>query len=313
MVRRPGWGLGLAAGEFGAAGSAGVLLAALIVSAVVSTMAAQDQAATTIPGAGEGEVEVTDTTVPGRWVEGTWVEGSAQSEGLEATDITQPPPAEPEPEESAAAQQAEQTRPAPTVTTVPVATTRPYYLTRSYHLRRIHHPTWDDRLPGTWEGLPATECATATFKHKMRYDRPSWDHSLRTEGVASNMEADVMELAFADPSYEVEPGRAGYNKLLHTMERIGPGQGYVSYEEFEGEYYEQLRRGLTDLGVSSAHDIRDMGEEAANVRWYAWWVKGFIIDFGGDPNHPSCASMLEAANSILTPYTRSVTSTTVAS
>ena len=305
---------------------AGVLLGGLIVLSVISAMAAQDQdqaaatlgtAATTVPGAAEGEVEVTDTTVAGRWEEGTWVEGSAQSEGLEATDITQPPP--PEPEESAAAQQTEQTRPTPTVTTVPAETTRPYYLTRSYHLRRIHHPTWDDRLPSTWEGFPATECAATLGLLGIYFkENPSWDWYYHTEGSARDIEAMLINLALGDPSFEFEPGREGYEKWLDADVLYGPtfrtrhewslGLTYEKYtEDYEPWYY----GAMASLGVSSLQDIRDMGEGAVNVRWYASRVKGWIELFDGDPS--ACASILAGAEAVLTPYTSGATSTTVAS
>ncbi|MYB44183.1 MAG: hypothetical protein F4X74_04520 [Acidimicrobiia bacterium] len=136
----------------------------------------------------------------------------------------------------------------------------------------------------------------------MRWDTPSWDHGIVTEGAATNYAATVIEFALADPSYEVEPGPAGHAKMVNAMQKRGPGRrSSVPIEEYD-KIYRFQRRALTDLGVSSAQDIRDMGEPAANVRWYAAHVESFIDEFSLNPEHPSCASILAGAEAVLTPY-----------
>ena len=65
---------------------------------------------------------------------------------------------------------------------------------------------------------------------------------------------------------------------------------------------------ITNLGLTSAQDIRGIGEGAADVRWYALLIKNDITLGEGDLNHPSCASMLAGANAVLNaPYTTTTT------
>ena len=59
-----------------------------------------------------------------------------------------------------------------------------------------------------------------------------------------------------------------------------------------------MHTALVNLGLSTAQDIRNLGDDAINVRWYAWHVKNEIT-LRGDVNHPSCASILAGANAVL--------------
>ncbi len=261
-------------------------------------VAAGEPTTTTTAGSREVDeygIEVTDTTAVS---DQSGVESDRAAQDIPVTDTTLPSP---QPEHATAqAQQA------------PTTTTRAASLTTTTTVnppvpRRVLHPSWDNRLPSTWEGLPATECAQETFKYEMERDTPSWDHGIVTEGVATNYAATVIEFALADPSYEVEPGHAGHAKMVNAMQKRGPGRrSSVTFEEYEKGYRFQ-RRALTDLGVSSAQDIRDMGEAAANVRWYAARVKSFIDEFSLNPDHPSCTSILAGAEAVLTPYKPSTT------
>ncbi|MYC85685.1 MAG: hypothetical protein F4X18_09235 [Acidimicrobiia bacterium] len=142
--------------------------------------------------------------------------------------------------------------------------------------RRASHPAWDDRLPSTRKGLKGTGCH-GTFQYKMIFT-PLHSTSFRTLfGVYESAHDKVIAMALQDPTWEPTPGTA-----LHDA--------------------------LANLGVSSAQDIRDMGDEV-EVRWYAWWVRR-MINRNGDPTHPACASILAGANAVLTPYQTTTTTTT---
>ena len=238
-------------------------------------------------------IAVTDTTTATAAAAAqSGADRAAQDENIEVTDTTLAAPV-PEQAESAQTQQTVST----TTTLASVTTTT---VERSVP-RRVLHPTWDYRLPSTWEGLPASACAKETFRTKMRYDVPSWDFFIMTEGIAGTTEAAVISLALADPSYEVEPGRAGYTKRENARAKTR-WHSFVTFEEYENSAYKRYREALTKLGVTSAQDIRDMGEAAANVRWYAADVRYFIDEFSLNTAHPSCASILAGVDAVLTPY-----------
>ncbi len=253
---------------------------------------------TTTPPVIAGQVDnygiaVTDTTTAAAAAQ-SGADRAAQNENIEVTDTTLAAPAPGREEASTQTQQTVST----TTTLASVTTTT---VERSVP-RRVLHPTWDYRLPSTWEGLPASACAKETFRIEMRYDFVSWDHSIITDGSPATPAAAVISLALADPSYEVEPGRAGYTKMENAIAKVRWAAPFVTFEEYEDTTYKRLREGLTEFGVTSAQDIRDMGEAAANVRWYATWVKYYVTALSLNPDHPSCASILAGAHAVLTPY-----------
>ncbi len=295
---------------------AGVLVGGLVVVSVVSAMGTESEGdgadtTTAVPDettatTSEGGFAVTDTTVAG-WLDpsgsydGT---ASGEGEGISVTDNTVPVSGS-EQTTDPAAQNDQTSTTATTVPPPPVTTTTS---DRSVP-RRVHHPTWDHRLPSTWEGLPATECAKA-FRIEMVYDDPSWDYDSRDEGLYNSEEAFLIDAALRDPTFEVEPGRTGFDKTVATITKLNPylfeaNPDLLSYDYYD-EVYDIHHQALADLGVSSVQDIREIGEAAINVRWYAARTKLYIMEFG-DPNHPACAPMIEAANKILTPYTTTTT------
>ena len=79
-----------------------------------------------------------------------------------------------------------------------------------------------------------------------------------------------------------------------------------SYEPTPGTEYHNA---LAEFGVSSAQDIRDIGEYAADVRWFAWWIKDWIL-WTGDPGHPACAAIIAGADAVLTAPLNITTTTT---
>ncbi len=239
-------------------------------------------------------IAVTDTTTATAAAAQSGADRAAQNENIEVTDTTLAAPA---PEREEASTQTQQT--VSTTTTLASVTTTT--VERSVP-RRVRHPTWDYRLPSTWEGLPASACAKETFRIEMLYEYPSWDISIMTEGSPATPAAAVISLALADPSYEVEPGRAGYTKMENAIAKVRWAAPFVTFEEYEDTTYKRMREGLTNLGVTSAQDIRDMGEAAANVRWYAADVRYFIDVFSVNLDHPSCASILAGVDAVLTPY-----------
>ncbi len=275
-------------------GAALVALAAVGVCAVLSATDGQNHNTSTpdpTPPVNEQPVTAAEPTTT------TKVPAQVDGYGIEVTDTTLPAP---QFEQSSAQAQETPTTTAPTRAASPVTTVT----TDELIPRRVLHPTWDNRLPSTREGLPATECAKQTFRIEMRWDIPSWDYDIINEGELTNAEAAVIELALADPSYEVEPGRAGYTKMENAIAKLVKRGRRVPYGPFEqyNKRYNILREALTDLGVSSAQHIRDMGEPAANVRWYAARVKSTIDVWSLNPDHPSCASILAGAEAALTPY-----------
>ena len=268
---------------------AGVLVVGLVVLSVVSAMGTEDDGANTttvLPDkttatTSEGGFAVTDTTVP--------VSGS-------------------EPATDSPAQNDQTTT---TITTVPQPSVTTTTLDRSVP-RRVHHPTWDHRLPSTWGGLRATECAN-TFRVGLVPDKHAWDEYLRAEGLYGSAESFLIDAALRDPTFEVEPGRTGFDKMFATLTKLNPYLLEIAPDLRSYDYYDEVydihHQALANLGVSSVQDIREIGEAAANVRWYTWRVKR-LINKWGDPNHPSCAPMIEAANTILTPYKNTTTTTT---
>ncbi len=296
---------------------AGVLVGGLVVLSVVSAMGTEGDGTnttTTVPEqttatTGEDGFAVTDTTVAG-WLDpsgGYDVASDGGTGGISVTDHTTPL-SQPEPEVDSPAQNDQTTT---TITTAPQLSVTTTTSDRSVP-RRVHHPTWDHRLPSTWEGLPATECAK-TFRIEMVYDDPSWDYDSRDEGLYNSEEAFLIDAALRDPTFEVEPGRSGFDKMVATITKLKPGLLQVNPDLLSYDYYDRVHsadlQALANLGVSSVQDIREIGEAAINVRWYAWRTKFYIMEFG-DPNHPVCAPMIEAADTILTPYTTTTTTAT---
>ena len=179
------------------------------------------------------------------------------------TDTTQAPPPEP----------TTTTAPTTTTTTVPFV-----FVPRPPAPARVSHPTWDSRLPSTWEGITATECNNTLRIPRYHNDPPAWDYWWGLAGAhfALPEESWVIAEALKNPSFEPAPG---------TWEH----------------------EAITNLGLTSAQDIRGIGEGAVDVRWYALFIKTDIT-LGGDPNHPDCASMFAGANAVLNaPYTTTTT------
>ena len=76
------------------------------------------------------------------------------------------------------------TRSVTSTTSAPATTTQPASTSTALDWSvppRVHHPAWDDRLPGTWLGLRATECHT-TFEIKMPYTPTTWSYWLDLDG-----------------------------------------------------------------------------------------------------------------------------------
>ena len=131
---------------------------------------------------------------------------------------------------------------------------------------RTQHPDWDNRLPGTREGLRATQCyATVSL--------PVYEPPL-----------------FWDDYYTMNGGYFGYKE----DELIGFALSDSSWEPASGS---DLHKALASLRVASAQEIRDRGEAALDVRWYAWFVTDAINDYG-NLKHPSCASILAGAEAV---------------
>ena len=185
-----------------------------------------------------------------------------QQSNIQVTDTTQAPPPEP----------------TTTTTTETTTTTAPFTLvTRPPAPPRVSHPTWDNRLPSTWDGFTTTECNN-TLRYPLTNDPPAWDYWWRLAGAhfALPEESWVINRALREPSYE-------------------PAPGTVEHEA------------ITNLGLKSAQDIRGIGERAVDVRWYARWIK-VNITLGGDSNHPDCAEILAGADAVLNaPYTTTTT------
>ena len=176
-----------------------------------------------------------------------------QQSNIQVTDTTQAPP------------------PEPTTTTTPettTTTTAPFTLvTRPPAPPRVSHPTWDNRLPSTWDGIKATECYN-TFQTRVLTDPTSWDYWWGLAGAhfALTEESWVIAEALKNPTYEATG--------VHE------------------------RAALANLGLTTAQDIRGIGEGAVDVRWYALWLKEKIT-LRGNLNNPSCASILAGADAVL--------------
>ncbi len=184
------------------------------------------------------EFETTDTTLAEA--------DSSTDGGIAVTDTTVVPPAATQPDRQQAT--------ATTVSTKPTTTTTG----RPPIPPWVSHPTWDHRLPSTWDGLGATEC------HK------TINGSALATTTYFNF-SDLVRWAYSSSDWEPTPGSP-------------------------------MEKGLSYLGVSSAQDLRDMGREAADIRWRA---DSYAIDieFFGDPEHPDCARILEGVAAVLTPWT----------
>ena len=235
----------------------GVMVAALGAVSVAAAVGVDIQEALNITAQEPEQAPlfgVTDTTEP---------ETAASDGSVPVTDTTLAPPA-------VAGSSTADSTPAPTVDTSPTTTRYPP-TTLSFDPSappRVSAPTWDNRLPSTWHGLPDTECYTTFDITGGLPDPPHYLWLLDRYGNYARPQDKVIHLALKDPAYEPEPGT-------------------------------DLHDALATLGVSSAQDIRDMGEQAADVRWYAWYVTDEITD-RGDPDHPSCASILQGADAVLT-------------
>ena len=238
-----------------------VLLAGLVAMAAVGTVVSGDRSSDTDPAGGQDTLPVTDTTAPASDA----VQGSSE-DAVVVTDTTVARQWPPETDAAAVSgAQSADTQPAPTVAAAPAATSTTLHWSIP---PRTRHPTWDSRLPEAWEGLRGTDCHD-TFSPKIRNVPYAWHFYYDiTGGVSYGYdESEVIGLAFKDPTFEPARGTE-----LHTA--------------------------LINLGLSTAQDIRNLGNDAINVRWYAWYVKDEIT-LGGDANHPSCASILAGANAVL--------------
>ena len=242
---------------------AGGVLAGLVALAAASAVVFGD------PTPDQNSRPVTDTTAPAPDA----AQGSIE-DAIRVTDTTlaRTPPPRP------AGAQPNNTQPT-TTTTAASATTA---TTTDWSVPPLtRHPAWDNRLPGTWDGLKGTECHN-TFEIRI------WSRSFRWHDAYDSYggldygydENEVIGRALKDPSYEPLRGTK-----LHTA--------------------------LTNLGLTSAQDIRNHDEDALNIRWYAWWVKHRITG-RGDVNHPSCVSILAGANAVLNaPLTTTTAATAV--
>ncbi len=155
-----------------------VLLAGLVAMAAVGAVGSGDRSSDTDPAGGQDTLPVTDTTAPASDA----VQGSSE-DSVAVTDTTvarQWPP-----ETGAAAVSGAQsaiTQPAPTVATTPAATSTTLHWSIP---PRTLHPTWDSRLPGTWEGLLGTDCHD-TFSPKIQDPAYAWHFTYdRTGGVST--------------------------------------------------------------------------------------------------------------------------------
>ena len=240
-----------------------VLLAGLIAMAAVGAVGSGDRSSDTSLADGQDTLPVTDTTAP----TSDAVQGSGSSEdAIAVTDTTAARQWPPDTDAAAVSgAQSAVTQPAPTVITAPAATSTTLHWSIP---PRTRHPTWDSRLPSDWDGLPGTDCHD-TFRIAVLRVPYAWHYFYDVTGGEDygKDESEVIGLAFKDPSFEPVRGTE-----LHTA--------------------------LVNLGLSTAQDIRNLGDNAINVRWYAWWVKDRIT-LRGDVNHPSCASILAGANAVL--------------
>ena len=270
-----------------------MLLAGLVVlAAVVGPVGSGDRSSDTGPAGGQDPLPVTDAAAPASdavrgsgdddgWVTDTTapaldaVQGSSEDDGwVTDTTVARQWPPETEPAAASGAQ-ADFFQPATAVTPPAVTST-----TLDWSIPpRTRHPTWDSRLPGTWDGLRGTDCQD-TFSMKILHVPYAWHYFYDIGGDDYGFdESEVIGLAFNDPSFEPAAGTE-----LHTA--------------------------LGNLGLSTAQDIRNLGEDAINVRWYAWWVKREITYYG-DAQHPSCASLLAGADAVLNASLVTTTTTTV--
>ena len=249
-----------------------VLLAGLAAMAAVGAVGSGDRSSDTNSANGQDTLPVTDTTTP----TSDAVQGSSE-DAVVVTDTTVARQWPPETDAAAVfGAQSAVTQPAPTVAAAPAATSTTLHWSIP---PRTRHPTWDSRLPGDWDGLPGTDCHD-TFRTSVLSVPYAW-HAFydETGGVDYGKdESEVIGLAFKDSSFEPARGTE-----LHTA--------------------------LINLGLSTAQDIRNLGDDAINVRWYAWWVKDRIT-LRGDVNHPSCASILAGADAVLNAPLITTTTTT---
>ncbi len=253
-------------------------LVGVVAVTVVSAMGAQNQRVGTTNATTATSLAVTDSTAPA----GT--DGSTR--GVPVTDTTLAPP--PEPEDTRSAQTPTTTTP----TTQPTTSTTLAQMEWDYYLRRSSHPAWDDRMPASRAGLEATAC-NDTLKYEL-IDNPNWYSWWGSTFHYLTAHDELIALALENPGWEPHHG---------------PGQYPPRTDDtFRPHTEAELNQALTDLGVSSAQDIRDMGGEI-EVRWYAWWLIR-MINLTGDPTHPDCASIIAGANAVLTPYTPIGTDTT---
>ncbi len=190
-------------------------------------------------------------------------------DGIRVTDTTLALAPDPEPVPDSAT--AEETPPTTTTTPGPSTTTTTF-------ITRADRPNWDHRLPANTEDLEANEC-TPTFDTRLVPRYPySYDQFYWRTGGWGNIPTEVLGRAITDPSYEPTPGT-------------------------------EFHDALAEFGVSSAQDLRDIGEYAADVRWFAWWIKRRIIKYG-DPDLPACATIIAGAEAVLNAPLNTTTTTT---
>ena len=231
-------------------------ITALVVVGVLSVMSAigaENPKPDGEPPPGTTQESATQEQAGGEAIEAT--DTTAAGAAMEATDITAALSAE-------ATGTTGQTTSSSTSTTLGATTST----TTPWVPPRTQHADWDDRLPGTRDGLRATACHS-TFRAPV-FDPPhSWDYDYKRDSGSFNSKEDgLIGFALSDSSWEPAPGT-----LLH--------------------------KALANLRVASAQEIRDRGEAAMDVRWYAWFVIDHITRYG-NPKHQSCASIIAGAEAV---------------
>ena len=250
-----------------------VLLAGLIAIAAVGAVGSGDRSSDTDPANEQDTLPVTDTTAPASDA----VRGSSE-DAVAVTDTTAARQWPPDTNDAAVSgSQATVTQPAPTMVTTPAVTSTTLHWSIP---PRTRHPTWDSRLPSDWDGLPGTDCHD-TFSPRLPEVAYAWHfiYDTASGGDYGFDESRIIAMAF-NRDFTFEPVRG---TKFHTA--------------------------LGNLGLSTLQDIRNLGDDAINVRWYAWYVKD-MITLRGDVNDPSCASILAGANAVLNAPLSTTTTTT---
>ena len=240
---------------------AGVALVAVGMFVLISAIGAENPQTNGDPSRGSANqeqpgseaLEVTDGTAPGAAMAVTDTTAALSSDATGASTTGQT---------------------TSTSTTTTLASTTSTTTAASRLPPRTQHPDWDNRLPGTREGIMATECHT-TFRVPI-YDPPLfWDfYYVMYSGTFGFKEERLIGFTLSDSSWEPAPGS-------------------------------DLHKALASLWVASAQERRDRGEAAMDVRWYAWFVTREINKYG-NPEHPSCASILPEGTLVLPPISSPV-------